>query len=141
MTAAFSLGGDGWGSSQGGYMSKTIVIADDEPYVLRSLEFILKKEGYRVVTATNGEDAYDRINTENPDLVLLDIQMPKMDGNTVCKKLREDPGRQDLYIVMITAKGQEADRIQSLELGANEYITKPFSPRKLVARVKEILGE
>ncbi|MBI3926488.1 MAG: response regulator [Armatimonadetes bacterium] len=122
-------------------MSKTIVIADDEPYVLRSLEFILKKEGYRVVTATNGEDAYDRINTENPDLVLLDIQMPKMDGNTVCKKLREDPGRQDLYIVMITAKGQEADRIQSLELGANEYITKPFSPRKLVARVKEILGE
>lgn len=122
-------------------MSKTIVIADDEPYVLRSLEFILKKEGYRVVTATNGADAFDRVNEESPDLVFLDIQMPKMDGNTVCQKLREDPAKKDLYIVMITAKGQEADRIHSLEMGANEYITKPFSPRKLVTRVKEILGE
>lgn len=122
-------------------MAKTIVIADDEPYVLRSLEFILKKEGYKVVTATNGADAFDRVNDSAPDLVFLDIQMPQMDGNTVCRKLREDPSKKDLYIVMITAKGQEADRIHSLEMGANEYITKPFSPRKLVSRVKEILGE
>ncbi len=122
-------------------MPKTIVIADDEPYVLRSLEFILKKEGYTVVTATNGQDAYDRVNDSDPDLVFLDIQMPQMDGNAVCQKLREDPAKKDLYIVMITAKGQEADRIHSLEMGANEYITKPFSPRKLVGRVKEILGE
>lgn len=122
-------------------MPKTILVADDEPFVLRSLEFILKKEGHRVVTATNGEDALERIRAEGPDLVFLDIQMPRMDGNTVCRTVREDPELQGLYIVMITAKGQEADRLQSLACGANEYITKPFSPRKLVERVREILGE
>ena len=122
-------------------MPKTILVADDEPFVLRSLEFILKKEGHRVVTATNGEDALERIRAERPDLVFLDIQMPRMDGNTVCRTLREDPAHQGLYIIMITAKGQEADRLQSLACGANEYITKPFSPRKLVDRVREILGE
>ena len=122
-------------------MPKTILVADDEPFVLRSLEFILKKEGHRVVTATNGEDALERIRAEGPDLVFLDIQMPRMDGNTVCRTVREDPELQGLYIVMITVKGQEADRLQSLACGANEYITKPFSPRKLVERVREILGE
>lgn len=122
-------------------MPKTIVIADDEPHVLRSLEFILKKQGYRVVTATNGEEALERVKSHNPDLVFLDIQMPKMDGNTVLRKLREETQFQDLYIVMITAKGQEVDRLNSLESGANEYVTKPYSPRKLVSRVQEILGE
>jgi DNA-binding response OmpR family regulator len=122
-------------------MPKTIVIADDEPHVLRSLEFILKKQGYRVVTATNGEEALSRVMENNPDLVFLDIQMPKMDGNTVLRKLREEEKFQDLYIVMITAKGQEVDRLNSLESGANEYVTKPYSPRKLVSRVQEILGE
>lgn len=122
-------------------MPKTIVIADDEPHVLRSLEFILKKQGYRVVTATNGEEALDRVKQNNPDLVFLDIQMPKMDGNTVLRKLREEAEYQSLYIVMITAKGQEVDRLNSLESGANEYVTKPYSPRKLVSRVQEILGE
>lgn len=122
-------------------MSKTIVIADDEPHVLRSLEFILKKQGYSVVTAVNGEEALERVKETNPDLVFLDIQMPKMDGNSVLRHLRDDPNYQDLYIVMITAKGQEADRLNSLESGANEYVTKPYSPRKLIGRVKEILGE
>ena len=122
-------------------MPKTIVIADDEPHVLRSLEFILKKQGYRVVTATNGEEALDRVKENNPDLVFLDIQMPKMDGNTVLRKLREEEQFASLYIVMITAKGQEVDRLNSLESGANEYVTKPYSPRKLVTRVQEILGE
>ena len=122
-------------------MSKTIVIADDEPHVLRSLEFILKKQGYSVVTAVNGEEALERVKESNPDLVFLDIQMPKMDGNSVLRHLRDDPNYQDLYIVMITAKGQEADRLNSLESGANEYVTKPYSPRKLIGRVKEILGE
>ncbi|HIB68643.1 MAG TPA: response regulator [Phycisphaerales bacterium] len=122
-------------------MPKTIVIADDEPHVLRSLEFILKKQGYSVVTAVNGEEALERVKESNPDLVFLDIQMPKMDGNSVLRHLRDDPNYQDLYIVMITAKGQEADRLNSLESGANEYVTKPYSPRKLIGRVKEILGE
>jgi two-component system, OmpR family, alkaline phosphatase synthesis response regulator PhoP len=122
-------------------MAKTIVIADDEPHVLRSLEFILKKQGYIVVTAVNGEDALEKVKSNDPDLVFLDIQMPRMDGNSVLRHLREDPKYQDLYIVMITAKGQEADRLNSLESGANEYVTKPYSPRKLIGRVKEILGE
>lgn len=122
-------------------MPKTILVADDEPYVLRSIEFILKKEGHRVITATDGQDALEKIGAETPDLVFLDIQMPRMDGNAVCRTLREDPARKDLYIIMITAKGQEVDRLTSLECGANEYITKPFSPRKLVERVREILGE
>jgi DNA-binding response OmpR family regulator len=122
-------------------MPKTIVIADDEPHVLRSLEFILKKQGYRVITASNGEEALDRVMANNPDLVFLDIQMPKMDGNTVLRKLREEEQFRDLYIVMITAKGQEVDRLNSLESGANEYVTKPYSPRKLISRVQEILGE
>lgn len=122
-------------------MAKTIVIADDEPHVLRSLEFILKKQGYKVITAVNGEEALERVKENNPDLVFLDIQMPKMDGNTVLRHLRDDPEYKDLYIVMITAKGQEADRLHSLESGASEYVTKPYSPRKLIGRVKEILGE
>ena len=122
-------------------MAKTILVADDEPYVLRSLEFILKKEGYNVITATNGQEAFDKVNAETPDLVFLDIQMPKMDGNTVCRQLREDESKKSIYIIMITAKGQETDRINSLESGANEFITKPFSPRKVISRVKEILGE
>lgn len=122
-------------------MAKTILVADDEPYVLRSLEFILRKEGYNVLTAADGQEALDKAMQERPDLLLLDIQMPRMDGNSVCRSLRENPERKDVYIVMITAKGQEADRIQSLECGANEYITKPFSPRKVISRVKEILGE
>ena len=122
-------------------MAKTILVADDEPFVLRSLEFILKKEGYRVVTAVDGQEALEKARAERPDLCLLDIQMPRMDGNQVCRHLREDPERKNTYIVMITAKGQEADRQNSLDSGANEYFTKPFSPRKVITRVKEILGE
>ncbi len=122
-------------------MAKKILVADDEPAVLRSLEFILKKEGYQVLTATNGQEAYDLASGNLPDLVLLDIQMPRMDGNQVCRKLRDEPPSSGLYIIMITAKGQESDRLNSLESGANEYITKPFSPRKVIQRIKEILGE
>ena len=122
-------------------MGKKILVADDEPAVLRSLEFILKKEGYNVLTAVNGQEAFDLAISNPPDLCLLDVQMPRMDGNEVCRKLRDDPTGADLYIIMITAKGQESDRINSLESGANEYITKPFSPRKVIARIKEILGE
>jgi two-component system alkaline phosphatase synthesis response regulator PhoP len=122
-------------------LAKTILVADDEPAVLRSLEFILKKEGYRVLTAVNGQEAYDQASANLPDLVLLDVQMPRMDGNQVCRQLRDEPASSSLYIIMITAKGQESDRVNSMESGANEYITKPFSPRKVIARVKEILGE
>lgn len=122
-------------------MSKKILVADDEPFVLRSIEYTLSRAGYNVLTAVDGEEALNKVLAENPDLVFLDIQMPRMDGNEVCKKLREDPKRKDLYIIVITAKGQESERLFSLECGASEYITKPYSPRKMLERVKEILGE
>jgi len=89
-------------------MSKRILVADDEPFVLRSIEYTLSRAGYDVLTAVDGEEALSKILAENPDLVFLDIQMPRMDGNEVCKKLREDPSRKDLYIIVITAKGQES---------------------------------
>lgn len=120
--------------------NRSIVIADDEPHVLRSLEFILKKAGYQVRTAANGQEALNLIEQAIPDLVFLDIQMPIMDGHTVCRTLREQEAYQDLHVIMITAKGQENARTQSIEAGANEFITKPYSPRKLLARVQEILG-
>jgi two-component system alkaline phosphatase synthesis response regulator PhoP len=122
-------------------MSKKILVADDEPYVLRSIEYTLARAGYLVVTAVDGEEAFNKVQVENPDLVFLDIQMPRMDGNEVCKKLRQDPTRKDLPIIVITAKGQESERLFSLECGASDYITKPYSPRKMLERVKEILGE
>jgi two-component system, OmpR family, alkaline phosphatase synthesis response regulator PhoP len=122
-------------------MAKKILVADDEPYVLRSIQYTLARAGYNVLTAVDGEEALNKIMAENPDLVFLDIQMPRMDGNAVCKRLRQEPSRKDLYIIVITAKGQESERLFSLECGASEYITKPYSPRKMLERVKEILGE
>ncbi|NDD27306.1 MAG: response regulator [Proteobacteria bacterium] len=122
-------------------MAKKILVADDEPYVLRSIEYTLSRAGYNVLTAVDGEEALGRIRSEKPDLVFLDIQMPRMDGNEVCKVLRSDPEHKDLYVIVITAKGQESERLYSLQCGASEYITKPFSPRKMAERVKEILGE
>lgn len=122
-------------------MAKKILVADDEPFVLRSIEYTLSRAGYTVITAVDGEEALGKIRAENPDLVFLDIQMPRMDGNEVCRKLRDDPERKDLYVIVITAKGQESERLHSLQCGASEYITKPYSPRKMLERVKEILGE
>lgn len=122
-------------------MAKKILVADDEPFVLRSIEYTLSRAGYTVITAVDGEEALGKIRVENPDLVFLDIQMPRIDGNEVCRQLRSDPERKDLYIIVITAKGQESERLFSLQCGASEYITKPYSPRKMLERVKEILGE
>ena len=122
-------------------MPKKIVVADDEPYVLRSLEYTLSRAGYRVVTAVDGQDALEKIVAEIPDLVFLDIQMPRLNGNEVCRRLRQESTLPDLHVIVITAKGQESERQFALECGASEYITKPYSPRKVLERVREILGE
>lgn len=122
-------------------MPKKILVADDEPHVLRSIEYTLARAGYQVLTAIDGEEALIKIREEMPDLVFLDIQMPRIDGNTVCRKLREDKATRHLHVVVITAKGQESERLFSMECGANEFITKPFSPREVRERVREILGE
>ncbi|AEY68098.1 response regulator YycF [Clostridium sp. BNL1100] len=114
-------------------MSKKILIVDDEKNIVDILKFNLKKEGYDTIEAYDGEEAVNLALSQNPDLILLDIMLPKMDGFTVCRKLRQSISTP---ILMLTAKEEEVDKVLGLELGADDYITKPFSPRELMARVK-----
>jgi len=115
-----------------------ILVADDEPYVQRSLEFVLKREGFEVVTAVNGEDALRKIREFRPKIVFLDLMMPKMNGFEACKEIKSDPSLRDTYVIILTAKGQEADRDMGLRAGADNYITKPFSPKEIVQMVRSI---
>ena len=122
--------------------NKTILVVDDEPFILRSLTFILKKEGYTVYSATNGKEAMSLIEkVGKPDLMFLDVMMPKMNGFEVCQLIQKDPKYKDIYIILLTARGQESDKDKGLALGADDYITKPFSPSKLIQKVKDVLGE
>ncbi|WP_105617327.1 response regulator YycF [Vallitalea okinawensis] len=114
-------------------MSQKVLIVDDEKAIVDILSFNLKKEGYEVVTGFDGEEGYDKALKENPDLILLDIMMPKLDGLQVCRKLRE---KMNTPIIMLTARAEEVDKVLGLELGADDYVTKPFSVRELMARVK-----
>ncbi len=118
---------------------KKILIVDDEPFILKSLTFVLKKEGFQVDSATNGMEAREKIAQQKPDIVFLDIMMPKMNGLEVCQWLRQDPVLKGTYVIILTAKGQEADREKGLKIGADEYMTKPFSPSHVVNRIKELL--
>lgn len=117
-----------------------IVIIDDEPYALRAMSYLLAREGYEVVTASNGEEGLQRVQELRPPLVFLDIMMPQLDGYEVCQRIRGDSSLNDTYIVMLSAKGQQVDRERGLAEGANEYMTKPFSPREIVKRLAEIFG-
>lgn len=119
---------------------KKILVVDDEPYTIRALTFVLKKEGYDVSSATDGEEAMTKVRESKPSLMFLDVMMPRKNGYEVCQEIKNDPGLSDIYIIMLTARGQEADREKGLSLGADEFITKPFSPMKIVARVRELLG-
>ncbi len=121
-------------------MAKKILVVDDTPFIVRSLTFVLKKQGYETITATDGEEAVAKIREEKPDLVFLDVMMPKKTGFEVCQEVRGSPEIGDPYIIMLTARGQEADRERGLRLGVNEFMTKPFSPSKIIERVKEVLG-
>ncbi|WP_028995402.1 response regulator transcription factor [Azonexus hydrophilus] len=121
-------------------MSKRILIVDDEPNIVISLEFLMKKEGFEVAVATDGEEALAQVAGFNPDLVLLDVMMPKKSGFEVCEALRADPSRAGLQIVMLTAKGRDTEVAKGLAIGADAYVTKPFSTKELLARVKEMLG-
>lgn len=120
-------------------MSVPIVIADDEPNILISLEFLMKREGYAVHLARDGDEALDLIRRERPRLVLLDVMMPKKTGFEVCQALRQDDALKDTLVLMLTAKGRETDIVKGLALGANAYMTKPFSTRELVQKVRELL--
>ena len=117
-----------------------ILIVDDEPNIVLALELLMKKEGYEVHTVDDGERAVQAAKELRPDLILLDIMMPKMDGYEVCQRIRSDVLLKDVSIIMLTAKGREVEREKGLALGADHYITKPFSTRQVVMKVKEILA-
>jgi len=117
-------------------LGEKILVVDDERPIADILKFNLEKEGFEVSVSYDGADAVRRVESEQPDLVVLDIMLPKLDGFTVCRRLRE---RSNVPILMLTAKDEEVDKVLGLELGADDYVTKPFSPRELVARVKALL--
>ena len=119
---------------------RTILVVDDEPFICRSLTFILRKDNYRVMEARNGEEALAAIREHKPDLVFLDVMMPKMNGFQVTEQVRADASLTGVKIILLTAKGQECDREVGLIAGANDYMTKPFSPAKILDRTREILG-
>lgn len=121
-------------------MSQKILIADDEPNILISLEFLMKREGYEVVLARDGQEAVDAIHRERPALVLLDVMMPIKTGFDVCHEVRASDGVRDTRILMLTAKGRDTDVAKGLALGANAYMTKPFSTRELVQKVRDMLS-
>ena len=121
-------------------MSKEqILVVDDEEDILELVRFNLLKEGYQVICAPTGEEAVEIARSEFPDLVVLDLMLPGMDGLEVAKFLKNDPETKNIPIIMLTAKGEESDVVTGLELGADDYVTKPFSPRILMARVKAVL--
>lgn len=122
-------------------MSHTILIVDDEPNILLSLEFLMRQAGYQVHCAENGEQALAAVAEHKPDLILLDAMMPQKNGFEVCQELRANPAYANLKIIMLTAKGREIDREKGMALGADDYITKPFSTRAVVERVAELLTE
>jgi two-component system alkaline phosphatase synthesis response regulator PhoP len=123
-------------------MSKgKILVVDDEIYIVHILDFSLGMEGYDVVTALDGEQALDKLKSEKPDLIVLDIMMPKLDGYEVCKAIKSDPATKQIPVILLSAKGRNVDQKMGFDVGADDYITKPFSPRKLVERINQLLGQ
>ncbi len=123
-------------------MTRRILIVDDEPNIVISLEYLMKRDGHEVAIAPDGEAALEAARaTPPPDLVILDVMLPKLNGFDVCRQLRADPRLAGLKILMLTAKGRESEIARGLDLGADDYVTKPFSTRELVMRVRELLGE
>jgi len=122
-------------------MATRILIADDEQNIVISLEFLMKREGFEVSIAQDGAEAIEKIRSEMPDLVLLDVMMPKKSGFEVCQEVKSDPALQSVRILMLTAKGRDTEVAKGLALGADGYMTKPFSTRELVERVRSMLAE
>jgi DNA-binding response OmpR family regulator len=122
-------------------MTRKILIADDEPSIVTALEFLLRRSGYEVLIARDGDEALQLIETMRPDLVLLDIMMPVKSGYEVCRQVRERPESRDVKIIMLTAKGRDAEVAKGLTVGADIYVTKPFSTRDLMGRIHALLEE
>lgn len=122
-------------------MAKTILLVDDEPNIVLSLEFLMKRAGYEVRVASDGDAAINSIKTSPPDLILLDINMAKRDGFEVCQMIRTNPAWCDIRVIMLTAKGRDIEREKGLAMGADDYITKPFSTQEVVDKVRAMVGE
>ncbi|MFO8101200.1 MAG: response regulator [Dehalococcoidia bacterium] len=122
-------------------LRKKVLIVDDDPNLIKSLGYVLQKEGYEFDIAQDGEEAMEKVKETAPGVILLDIMMPRKNGYEVCAEVKGNSGLQDINIVVLSAKSQEADRARGLAAGADEYITKPFSPQTVVQKVKELLGE
>jgi DNA-binding response OmpR family regulator len=120
-------------------VAKSILVVEDEPNIILSLQFLMKKAGFEVRVARDGDEALAAVENRPPDLILLDVMIPKRDGYDVCQTIRANPAWQGIYIIMLTAKGREVDREKGIALGANDYVTKPFSTRDLTEKVKQIL--
>jgi len=120
-------------------MSKRILIVDDEPHIVIPVEFLMRREGYEVAIARDGEAGLEAIRAQSPDLVILDVMMPKLNGFQVLEAVRADPALSSVRVLMLTAKGREAEMKKGVELGADAYIPKPFSTHELVATVRSLL--
>lgn len=121
-------------------MAKHVLIADDEPNIVTALEFLLQRAGFHVQVARNGEEALRLIEERLPDLVLLDVMMPRLSGYDVCRRLRERPEWRHVKVVMLSARGRHSDAEQGLRAGADLYVSKPFSPRELTTEIDRLLG-
>lgn len=119
----------------------TVLVVDDEPFICRSLSFVLRKGNFHVVEARNGEEALAAVKLHRPDLIFMDVMMPKLNGFDVCQAIKADPEFKNTHVILLTAKGQDSDREVGLQAGANEYMTKPFSPTKILERAREILAK
>ena len=120
-------------------MGKRVLIADDEPNIVASLEFLMEQAGFEVKLAANGQEALELVASFRPDLVLLDVMMPVKNGYEVCQSLKSDPATRTVKVVMLSAKGRDVEVAKGLELGADAYVTKPFSTRDLVAQIRGML--
>lgn len=122
-------------------MARRILIADDEPNIVISLEYLMKREGFEVFIAEDGDQAMAMIRADPPDLVILDVMMPRRNGFEVCQEIKSDPTLQAVRILMLTAKGRETEVTKGLAMGADAYVTKPFSTKELVERVRAMLAD
>jgi DNA-binding response OmpR family regulator len=122
-------------------MPKRVLVCDDEPYIVESVSYVVRRAGFEVLTAEDGDLALQTAIRERPGLVFLDIMMPGLAGDEICRRLKSDPATRDIHVVILTARGQEEDERRALEFGADAFMTKPFSPRKLRDLVLRVLGD
>ncbi len=122
-------------------MAKRVLVCDDEPYIVESVSYVVRRAGFEVLVAEDGDAALAAARRERPDLIFLDIMMPGLSGDEICRRLKSDPATRSMYVVILTARGQEEDERRAMQMGADEFMTKPFSPRKLRAKLLAVLGE